>query len=101
MTDDEIDRMSADQLREELRRALRSARDFRDKWTAEERKKDKAMQMVHSARIRIRSVQAIRHLELHYREALGANAEPNVDIALMDAVKDLDLADEAADVIPF
>ena len=101
MTEEEIDRMKPAELREELRRALRAERDNREKWSAEERRKDTAMQMAQSARIRVQCVQAIRLLSRHMREALGSNAEPNIDIALIEALKDLDRADEIADVIPF
>lgn len=99
--DTEIDRMSKDELRDEVRRLSAEVSKNSAKWSRSEDQKMRAMNMANSARICIQSVQAIRHLSRHMPEALGTNAEPNVDIALIDAVKDLDRADELADVLPF
>jgi hypothetical protein len=101
MTEEEIDRMGKDELREELRRALRSEQEAIAGRRAEEAKKDKAMELARSARIRVENVQAIRHLARHMRTALSTNIEPNIDCELMEAVKDIDRAYNVADIIPF
>lgn len=93
--------MGAEDLREELRQALSRVESLGDLASHEAKAREKAMEFVHSARIRLQNVQAIRHLARHMREALGANAEPNVDICLMEAIKDLDRAAEEANVVPF
>jgi hypothetical protein len=101
VSEEKIERMGADELREELRRALRAERDATAMQRAEETKKDKAIEYVGSARINIQSALAVKHLLRYGEHALGANAHPNVHNFLTDAVKDLDLAYEAADVMPF
>lgn len=101
LADEEIGRMGKDELREEVRRLTAETSKRTAQWSKSEDEKMRAMQMTHSARIRIQSVQAIRHLKRHMPEALGINMEPNIDIALIDAIKDLDRADEIADTLPF
>lgn len=101
MTNEEINSLGEDDLRNALREALAQVKVNSTRWCRSEDQKMRAMQMANSARIRIRSVQSIRHLLRHMPQALGSNAEPNIDIALIEAAKDLDRADELADVLPF
>jgi hypothetical protein len=101
MNDDDLGSMTKDELREVIRSLSAKVDENSAKWCKSEEQKMRAMNVANSARIRIQSVQAIRHLKRHMPEALGTNAEPNIDIALIEAAKDIDRADELADVLPF
>lgn len=66
-----------------------------------EKKLDAVCKLINSAKVRIRTAQAIEHLKLHDVGALSNNIPARLHECYTHAIVDLDKAEVIADIIPF